>query len=61
MTQNTAYMHVYMILASDTFDRVINQVSLESNDNITNYEQHIAALLDVSHTDPHVLLTSNTF
>ena len=44
-------MHAYIILASDTFYRIIDQVSLKSNDIVPNYEQHMAALSTVSHSD----------
>ena len=54
-------MHAYMILTSDTFDRITDQVPLEFDDNLTNYEQHIAALPRVAHSDLHVLLMNDTF
>ena len=33
------------------FDRVIDQVPLESNDIVPNYKQHMAALPTVAHSD----------
>ena len=61
MTQNIAFMHAYMILMSDTFDRVTDQVPLESNEIVPNYKQHMAGLTTISHSDLHVHLANNTF
>ena len=55
MTQNIAFMHAYIILTSDTFDRITHQVPLESNDIVPYYEQYVVALPIVAHSDLHVL------
>ena len=58
---NIAYMHKYMILTSDTFDRITNQVLLKSNDIVPSYKQHMATLSTIAHSDLHVLLANDTF